>query len=353
MTGADWRPDPTGWHVYRYYDGTAWTQHVADADGATIDPLDIPSVAQPLPKPSATDGENASSGQMPTGARLHDSIGTLARWSDKRLNRAARWLNNRTTTAKDPDDLRVLESKPGDAAILGQWSGLVASIGNYGVATSAIVGGDAMLGVLRAVSGSVDAQERLLRSIDSKLDALVKGPFNTGVTHLSEAERVATDPEARLEHIKEAKDCFYLAHGQAASLQSRAVVEYHLGVVWLLLDRPADAVHWMAQSHASCIVVASELARETKHIRVLRSPTSTAAAVAFYPAGVVVLGMKFKNMVVAERAREALREFLPFLACVTRSHNLLAGEAAEQLAGLALVSVGDDSYELVSTADLG
>src|SRR3954453_9072824 len=169
MSGADWRPDPTGRHVYRYYDGTAWTRHVADADGATIDPLDIPCVAQPFPRPSATDGENAASGQMPTDTRLHDSMGRLLRLSDRRLNQAARWLNNRTTTAKASEDSRVLESNPGDAAILGQWSGLAASIGNYGLAASAIVGGDAMQGVLRAVSGSVDAQERLLRSIDPKL----------------------------------------------------------------------------------------------------------------------------------------------------------------------------------------
>jgi hypothetical protein len=37
---AQWYPDPLGRHVYRYWDGTQWTPHVADAGGTGYDPLD-------------------------------------------------------------------------------------------------------------------------------------------------------------------------------------------------------------------------------------------------------------------------------------------------------------------------
>lgn len=36
---ADWYPDPTGRHEYRYWDGSAWTDHVADAGEASTDPI--------------------------------------------------------------------------------------------------------------------------------------------------------------------------------------------------------------------------------------------------------------------------------------------------------------------------
>lgn len=43
---ADWYADPRGRHQYRYWDGEAWTDHVADNGVAAIDPLNPP----PKPK---------------------------------------------------------------------------------------------------------------------------------------------------------------------------------------------------------------------------------------------------------------------------------------------------------------
>jgi hypothetical protein len=36
---AAWHPDPTGAHEYRWWDGTRWTEHVADGGEASVDPL--------------------------------------------------------------------------------------------------------------------------------------------------------------------------------------------------------------------------------------------------------------------------------------------------------------------------
>lgn len=37
---GDWHPDPSGRHEHRYYDGTAWTEHVVDGAVQGTDPVD-------------------------------------------------------------------------------------------------------------------------------------------------------------------------------------------------------------------------------------------------------------------------------------------------------------------------
>lgn len=37
---ANWYPDPTRRHEYRYYDGSAWTEHVSDGGITGVDPLE-------------------------------------------------------------------------------------------------------------------------------------------------------------------------------------------------------------------------------------------------------------------------------------------------------------------------
>ena len=37
---AAWHPDPTGRHAHRYWDGAAWTPHVADDGRLALDPID-------------------------------------------------------------------------------------------------------------------------------------------------------------------------------------------------------------------------------------------------------------------------------------------------------------------------
>jgi hypothetical protein len=40
---ADWYADPLARHQYRYWDGSAWTEHVADNGQASLDPLSAPA----------------------------------------------------------------------------------------------------------------------------------------------------------------------------------------------------------------------------------------------------------------------------------------------------------------------
>lgn len=74
-----WFPDPTGRHDHRWWDGAAWTAHVADAGVAAVDPLPpVPgSSEQPGPmadprRPSAGSVAPARSGTDPV------AIGALA-----------------------------------------------------------------------------------------------------------------------------------------------------------------------------------------------------------------------------------------------------------------------------------
>jgi hypothetical protein len=55
---ASWQTDPTGRHSHRYWDGTRWTEHVADGGVAAIDPYDDPDAEAA----DAADAEAAEAG---------------------------------------------------------------------------------------------------------------------------------------------------------------------------------------------------------------------------------------------------------------------------------------------------
>jgi len=60
--------------------------------------------------------------------------------------------------------------------------------------------------------------------------------------------------------------------------------------------------------------------------------------------------MKFQKLVAAERAREMLNDYLPFIACAARSHNSVAGSGSDELHALQVVRVSEDIYELSTVA---
>ena len=53
---AGWFPDPGGRHEHRYWDGTAWTDHVADRGVAGVDPVAGPTPAAVSTQPAAGPG---------------------------------------------------------------------------------------------------------------------------------------------------------------------------------------------------------------------------------------------------------------------------------------------------------
>ncbi|TIC83229.1 DUF2510 domain-containing protein [Nocardioides sp. GY 10113] len=67
MTAA-WHPDPSGRHDLRYWDGSAWTDHVADDGEMSVSPLDVPPEGEaPVAPPGPADEQSAASKGTGTG----------------------------------------------------------------------------------------------------------------------------------------------------------------------------------------------------------------------------------------------------------------------------------------------
>jgi hypothetical protein len=112
----------------------------------------------------------------------------------------------------------------------------------------------------------------------------------------------------------------------AATTQDRAVVEMHLGLVSLSLDRLKDGRYWLEQSYQSARIVIDALTKQSANVKVLKGKLSTAVLSVYYPAGLVVLPRKLKRVWGAADARTALIEFLPFVNSLAVCVNTLATE---------------------------
>lgn len=77
MADASWLPDPSGAHELRYWNGTAWTEHVSDQGTAGQDPptTDYPP---PVPAPPSPPG----GGHDPAGATAAPQGGKVS-WKDR------------------------------------------------------------------------------------------------------------------------------------------------------------------------------------------------------------------------------------------------------------------------------
>lgn len=85
MAKADWYADPTGRHEHRYWDGSAWTLHVANAGVQGTDELDADL---PSPDSSVSSGTHEKSSVrkvrdgLPVGQGGRPSlVGSLTRWA--------------------------------------------------------------------------------------------------------------------------------------------------------------------------------------------------------------------------------------------------------------------------------
>src|SRR3954469_15795050 len=72
MAEPNWMPDPSGTHELRYWNGTAWTEHVSDQGTAGQDPLSAPypppGFAPPPPPPPPPAPPSADQWAPPTAA---------------------------------------------------------------------------------------------------------------------------------------------------------------------------------------------------------------------------------------------------------------------------------------------
>jgi len=74
-----WYPDPLGRHQYRYWDGTSWTQHVADDGKTSVDPI----VQAPKKTTSTTAASELSDHDPEKARKLRKSTGNTARTAEQ------------------------------------------------------------------------------------------------------------------------------------------------------------------------------------------------------------------------------------------------------------------------------
>lgn len=69
---AQWHPDPTGRHQYRYWDGVRWTDAVADDGCQSVDPIGAPEAPRRLTrKEQARAAANEVVSEASGNTRLH------------------------------------------------------------------------------------------------------------------------------------------------------------------------------------------------------------------------------------------------------------------------------------------
>lgn len=269
-----------------------------------------------------------------------DQWGELGEGLDGALGQAAKWMQKRRKRTPDRS-LAIVDS---DAVAGGKWSGLASAVEGYAVAVSGASAAGPAITLLKALYGVEDAQAAMLSSIDRQVRLLREGPFRSGQLLLREAGRVGPTAGAEYsEFLAKAKDRFYDAHGLAASIQERALVEFHLGLVAFLTGKDADAKHWLGKCYESCVQVVDELASKSKNIKVLRSRKTT-AALTLSTYGLYIIPVKLKKVWNAELAASALDSFTPFVNCVAGSLNAASGD--RQAPTIQFQAADQGTYEL-------
>lgn len=100
-TPAAWYPDPEGRHQFRYWDGSRWTDDVADGGVASIDPLTAAPVAIETPAAQGpvefdSDGKVASIEHLNQGGWIHSNSDSAQYYTcpGKSLFEAAEFLKD-------------------------------------------------------------------------------------------------------------------------------------------------------------------------------------------------------------------------------------------------------------------
>jgi hypothetical protein len=83
MADAGWYPDPRGRHEHRYFDGTTWTDHVADDGRGSMDPVNAASPPSGPPTTPTADAPPPAPGTSPTSLGFPPSAAAPPPASDR------------------------------------------------------------------------------------------------------------------------------------------------------------------------------------------------------------------------------------------------------------------------------
>jgi hypothetical protein len=117
MVDASWQPDPSGAHELRYWNGTAWTEHVSDQGTTGQDPL---SAELPPPAPAPAAPPAPAGGKLSWKDRLKQAADQGKAMAEQGKAKLAEQSAKRTEQwANDPNTLWFGESKGGATGAAG------------------------------------------------------------------------------------------------------------------------------------------------------------------------------------------------------------------------------------------
>jgi len=111
----------------------------------------------------------------------------------------------------------------------------------------------------------VIATNRKLDIINEKVDAIVQGPFNTGLLHLEDVSKQDRTTDERIASIGKAKDYFYEAYGKELREPKRkALIAFKIGTCYAFLKKRNDTLYWYEKAYNSAEDVESEYLKQFK-----------------------------------------------------------------------------------------
>jgi tetratricopeptide (TPR) repeat protein len=167
-----------------------------------------------------------------------------------------------------------------------------------GVATTAQTGnpfaGAAAQQTLRLALNAIldDKAEELNQLSRANVEALVNGPYKTGMEYLNQAVQEYRKPKDREKFIDEAFNQFMSAHGQQEHQFRKALIQYQLGNCSALLGHKEDARQWFRRSYESA---AKYLYDRSDKVRAAAGPQMTKAGMALPEGGFAAI-IKHRQM---------------------------------------------------------
>lgn len=215
------------------------------------------------------------------------------------------------------------------------WGRLAISVARFAATVAELPGGgasvDAAVDVLHALRGVQDAQTTLLQSLKEEVELLRAAPYKSAALLMSEAARVGPGDERYGKFLEDASMQLYQAHPLCESVEEEAVVEFHLGLVYMLLGSSTDASYWLLESSRSGRKVLDELASRAGDVKIVKHKSvaalATVSSVALWPlavpAGAALLVKRHKKQVASKAAAATVEQLVPFVNTTADCYNSL------------------------------
>jgi hypothetical protein len=109
----------------------------------------------------------------------------------------------------------------------------------------------AVVRILTLLVENGEEEIRMLESMHEDVKALVEAPYRTGLIWIEDAAKPHRSDVERRACLMEARSRFMDAYGQERQPLRKALIEYRLGLCWLLLESRHDARDWLQRAYRS------------------------------------------------------------------------------------------------------